>query len=183
MNTIPENVVHKNLDTSNDNEMSNFLNDLGLCLVLSETFFTPPNGGKVPIHTDFTTTFTDFIKINKTWGPENGKIIWYKCSKTYEYELSPKTITQGDIVVEYDNSSKITAAYEENCEVIHSANTNRASIVNTGCLHGTINPSNEPRWTICYVPAYIDKIESRNEWFDACIKWDDAIEIFKDYIE
>lgn len=183
MQSTPTSVVHKNLDTNDSFEMDAFLNQFGLCLVLSETFFTPPNGGRVPVHTDYTTYDTDFVKINKTWGPEDGKIVWYKSDKTFEYELSPRNIREDGVEVEYDNVSRITAAHLEDCTEVYSANTNKTSLVNTGCLHGTINPSNEPRWTMCYVPAYLDKIESRRDWYDACVKWNDAIKIFEDYLE
>lgn len=183
MNGTPETVIHNDLPIDYDSDMEVFLNTLGLTLIVVETFFTPPNGGKVPIHTDYTTHNTDFVKINKTWGPEDGHIVWWDCSETFEYELSPKMIDEKGVKVQYDASSTITSAFEENCKKLHSANTNKLSLVNTGCLHSTINPSNEPRWTICHIPAYLDKVATRKNWYDACVKWDDALEIFKDYLE
>jgi hypothetical protein len=179
----PEHVVHKNLPTDIDEYMSDFLKQFGLTLVIVETFFTPPNGGKVPIHTDYTTEFTNYVKINMTWGPEDGAIVWWDCDETFEYTLNPGNLDDGKTKVKYDNSSTILTAHEENCKIIHTANTNRPSLLNTGCLHSTINPSNEPRWTLCFIPAYRNKMDSRKNWFDACVKWEDAVEIFKDYLE
>jgi len=65
-------------------------------------------------------------------------------------------------------------AEEKDCTLLYEANTNRPSLVNVGVLHGTNNPTNSGRWTICFVPTTL------NEDF---IHWDDALNIFKNYIE
>lgn len=174
-NTDPDHVVHQNLDGHYDNNMENFLKQFGLELLLIECFYTPPNGGKVGIHTDFWWYETDFIKINQTWGPEDGEIVWWKCDKTYKVELDKDTHYIGDNKLTFDDTSKFLAAEEVDCKQIFSANTNRPSIVNTGILHSTINPSNQGRWTVCFIPVYKKSDESY-------VKWNDALEIFKDYL-
>ena len=43
---------------------------------------------------------------------------------------------------------------------------------NVGILHGTNNPTPEGRWTLSFIPQ-------KDEQY---IHWDDALEIFKDYL-
>lgn len=174
--TTPNHVVHQHLDGHYDNNIERFLKQFGLELLLTECFYTPPNGGKVPIHTDFWWYETDFVKINQTWGPDDGEIIWWNCKKTYEIVLDNNTYTIGNDTVTYADKAKVLRAEETDCKQIFSANTNRPSLVNTGVLHSTINPSNQGRWTVCFIPVYKQSDESY-------IKWDDAVNIFKDYID
>jgi hypothetical protein len=67
-NTTPDHVIHTQLETHYDKNMELFLKKHGLEILLIECFYTPPNGGKVPIHTDFWWYETDYVKINQTWG-------------------------------------------------------------------------------------------------------------------
>jgi hypothetical protein len=78
--------------------------------------------------------------------------------------------------VTYTDYAKILTADENDCKEIFSANTNRPSLVNTGVLHSTINPSNQGRWTLCFIPV-------RNKNSEDYISWNHAIEIFKDIID
>ena len=63
-------------------------------------------------------------------------------------------------------------ANENDCELLYEANTNHPSLVNVGILHGTNNPTPEGRWTLSFIPQ-------KDEQY---IPWDDALEIFKDYL-
>jgi hypothetical protein len=173
--TTPNHVIHTQLDTHYDNNMKEFLQSRGLDILLIECFYTPPNGGKVPIHTDFWWYETDFVKINKTWGPEDGKIVWWNCSKTNEIILDHNTYENNDNKVTYSDYAKILTADENDCTEIFSANTNLPSLVNTGVLHSTVNPSQQGRWTLCFIPVH-------NKNTEEYVKWSDAIDIFKDVI-
>ena len=65
-------------------------------------------------------------------------------------------------------------AEEEDCELLYEANTNRPSLVNVGVLHGTHNPTDTGRWTLCFVP-----VDKKRKF----LHWDTCIDIFKDYIQ
>jgi hypothetical protein len=175
-NTQPDHVVHEPLENHYDLNMVKFFKDHGLDLLLIECFYTPPNGGKVPIHTDFWWYETDYVKINQTWGPQDGEIVWWDCPTSYEVFLEPgENVTDAGEKITYNDKVRILTAKEEESKKLFSANTNKPSLVNTGILHSTINPSNEPRWTICFVPVY-DKAT------EAYVSWKDAENIFKDYL-
>jgi|TARA_B100000035_G_C20858613_1_gene490840 hypothetical protein len=178
-NSEQKTVMQKALPNHYDQNMVDFLAKFGMKLLMIECFFTPPNGGKVPIHTDFWWWETDFVKINKTWGPEDGKIIWYKASKTTPITVKPgkntSDVEPGESVVYQTDDVTILTASQKDCTPLYEANTNKPSLVNTGILHGTLNPSNEPRWTICFQPVW--DIET-----EAYVTWHEAMDIFKDYI-
>lgn len=171
-NTTPDHVVHEQIKIDDDQNMVNFLKQFGIDLMLVESFYTPPNGGKVPIHTDFWWYETDYVKINQTWGPDDGEIIWWNCSKTKEVLMEPKEYEN----LTYTDEIRVLTADEKDCKQIFSANTNKVSLVNTGVLHSTINPSNQPRWTICFVPAF--DVEN-----NVYVRWHEALEIFKEYLK
>jgi hypothetical protein len=139
--------------------------DLKIVLYLKEVFYTPPFS-KIPIHTDHG-TYTNHAKINITWGPEEGVIQWWKSNKVTHKLLNG-----------YENSTKEIHnnlwAEEKDCEFLFEANTNKPSLVNVGILHGTNNPTPHGRWTLCFVPT-----KNTGKF----IHWDEAIKIFKDYID
>ena len=68
---------------------------------------------------------------------------------------------------------RVLVSNPNDCTLVHQANTNTPSLVNVGQLHDTHNPTDQGRWTICFVPARGD------EYY---IYWDEALEIYKDYI-
>jgi hypothetical protein len=175
--TTPDHVIHQPLSDHYDINMQNFLKQFGLELLLTECFYTPPNGGKVPIHTDFWWYETDYVKINQTWGPVDGEIIWWECPTAYEVFLEPGDyVTDNGKELTYNDKVRILTANEEESKKLFSANTNKPSLVNTGILHSTINPSNQPRWTICFVPVYDIATE-------AYVSWKDAEIMFKEYLK
>ena len=142
-----------------------WFNDLGLILALKEVFYTPPHS-KIPIHTDHG-AYTHHAKINITWGPEEGVIQWWKSEKTYRKKMLGYAGATSEF---HDN----LWAKEEDCEFLFEANTNKPSLVNIGMLHGTNNPTDRGRWTLCLVPQ-----NQRGQF----IHWNTALEIFKDYLE
>lgn len=174
-NTTPNHVVHQPLDNYYDKNMVDFFHKHNMEILLIECFYTPPNGGKVPIHTDFWWWETDFVKINMTWGPDDGEIVWWKCDKTFEFEVSQGHYKHDDVELEYNDKIRVLTASPKNCTKLYSAVTNQPSLVNTGILHSTTNPSNQPRWTVCFVPVWDKKTE-------AYVTWDEALNIWKDYL-
>jgi hypothetical protein len=157
-------VKHLVVNELNYPDMDNFLFSLGLNCGCIECFYTPPYG-KVPIHTDHA-DYTNHVKINVSWGPEEGVIQWWKSS------IVEEKVINGD--------TENTSAYhhnlwakEEDCQLLYEVNTNRPSLVNVGVLHGTNNPTPYGRWTLCFVP----------KMGYSFITWDQSMEIFKDYIK
>lgn len=145
-------------------ELESFFNSLGLECYLKECFYTAPYS-KIPIHTD-RSSYTNHAKINITWGPEEGVIQWWHSDIVKHRVINQKN----DITNEYHDN---LWAEEKDCTLLYEANTNRPSLVNVGILHGTNNPTDRGRWTLCFVPTKIKQV----------IHWDDALQIFKDYIE
>ena len=106
--------------------------DLGLILNHKEVFYTPPFS-KIPIHTDHG-HYTNHVKINITWGPEEGVIQWWKSTKIRRMKMKGY---KNNTNAYHDN----LWADEKDCEFLYEANTNRPSLVNVGILHGTNNPT------------------------------------------
>jgi hypothetical protein len=146
-------------------EVEKWLYGLDLRCFLKECFYTPPFS-KIPIHTDHA-SYTNHAKINITWGPEEGVMQWWHSDIVHERVISGNT----------ENTSQYHHnlwAEEKDCTLLYEANTNKVSLVNVGVLHGTNNPTNQGRWTLCFVPVKQDR---------SFIHWDDALITFKDYIE
>lgn len=157
-------IQHHYINDYQCSDMDDFFKTFGLTCHLKECFYTPPNS-KIPIHTDHA-SYTDHTKINITWGPEEGVIQWWKSDIVREYQF-----VGGEYTKEKHHN---LWANEEDCELLYEANTNRPSLVNVGVLHGTNNPTNFGRWTVCFVPATPER---------EYLNWYRALEIFKDYIE
>jgi hypothetical protein len=148
-----------------DPNIESWLKKLGLECLKTEVFYTPPNGS-VPIHTDDYNdkddSPDDHVKINMTWGSEKATVRWWTSDKTYRWQ-DPKA--------DY-STQPILLAKEEDSTLVFERNTNKPSLLNVGVLHSTHNPTNEPRWTICFVPGYRGKM----------IKLKTALRIFKKFI-
>ena len=147
-----------------DQNVKSFFEDLGLECGQVEVVYTPPNS-EIPIHGDdynFKTKKCDsHVKLNITWGPEEGSVRFWKSKKTHVmiYRVEGKKILT-------------LAAEKEDSTMVYEANTNSPSLINVGELHSTYNPKDEPRWTLCFVPTIKGKI----------IKPYDALRIFDEFI-
>lgn len=162
-------VLHESIsgDHPITKNISKFFDSLGLYLIHSEYFYTPADGGKLLIHTD-NRYFDDQVKINVTWGPEEGVTRWWKTENPKELVMTPDD-SPTDLI------HKIYTADEEDCEMVYEANTNRPSLVSVGQLHSTYNPGNKGRYTMCFVPAYKSN--------DKHVQWDEAMKIFNNYLD
>jgi len=192
-----------------DTEVREWIESLGLRLIHTEAFFTPP-GQKIPIHTD--DLDRDHIKINLTWGPEEGVTRWWNSDNQMQVQDTKHAfaLLNGDTSLteqmsrdmeDPDNDfsknrdysqTPFRIAREEESTLILERNTNTPSILNVGELHSTYNPTNEGRWTICFVPAYHREktIENSSQLLvpsdrhenDSMLPFNEALEIFKDYV-
>lgn len=154
------------LDKEYSKKMSEWLGFFNLKLTNVDCFYTPPMG-KIPPHTD-SNSFNNQIKINITWGPEQGKTLWWKSDKYYK-----STYNGGESEL-MARSFDLLEAQEKDCELLYSANTNTPSLVNVGQLHSTYNPGPIGRHTLCFAIAFDNKIP---------VDWHSSIKIFKDFLK
>ena len=171
---------HQDIPYHKDGKMINFLAKLGLNILNTEVFYTP--GSKsLPIHID-NSELDNHVKINISYGPPEGATRWWKPlnfdhKKEYNEQFDDKLDEEGkkDLIGLKDTylQHRSIRLEEEECELLYEANTDKPSLVNVGAFHSSYNPTDEGRWTLCFV------IGKNNKY----LYWDDAMEIFKDYIE
>jgi|TARA_A100000164_G_C21864227_1_gene751691 hypothetical protein len=181
MDTVPDTVQHVDINPYRDPYMEKLHEDLGLYIHHTEVFYTPPNGGELPIHTD-EATYDDRAKINITWGPDVGTVRWWKSDKAKPItdldsakEMLGEEMTADEDFSERQHSNIL--AKKEDCTLVHEANTNTVSLINAGQLHSTWNPHpTEGRWTLCFVMA---SKSIRDGYY---LTFEEACEVYKDYI-
>jgi hypothetical protein len=157
------------LDTEADyaKPMLAWLKQFGLKCEFIESFYTPAGGGSIPPHTD-NAILTDMVKINITWGPEEGTTKWWSASRIRVFHATP------EITENTNKNQTCLLADEKDCTLLYSANTNRPSLIQVGAIHSTYNPGTVGRHTLCFL-LYTEDMEH--------LTWDNAMDIFKDYIE
>lgn len=146
-----------------------------------EGFYTPPNGGRVPLHSDTSTMpgDNDICKLNFTWGSLDSTTQWFKIkddSKIKKHYLDKADANQkfynAGIIPDIDITYVLFANHED-AELVHEVVIDRPSLLNISQLHSTWNPSpTEHRWTLCFTLLENKKL----------LSFDRALEIFKDYI-
>ena len=152
-------------------ELQNFLKSFKINITNIEAFYTKPNGGELPIHTDVA-MFDNRVKINLTWGPEEGRTRWWKAKDL-------KSL-QRNMIKNYKDFEFTDANHDnlmikkEDAELVYEASTNKLSLVNVGQLHSTYNPAGYGRWTLCFVLG---------EDSGLALTWKDAINRLRYYIE
>lgn len=178
-NEFPNDIKHFDINDYTDQKVVKWLHSLGLCITHTEVFYTPPNGGKLPIHSD-EATLDDHVKINITWGPEEGTMRWWEAKKTQVF-TDIEDIKANYKGIDIDAADAFShrqhtnvLAEEKDCNLVYETNTNRPSLVNVGVLHSTYNPTQLGRWTLCFVPGIPNGYKY--------IYWDEALEYFKNYI-
>lgn len=167
--TFWDDVQHIDLGSDNlySKKMINWLKQFGLTTSHVDMFYTPPNGGKIMIHTD-SNEFNDQTKINISWGPAEGVVRFWKTDK---YR---KLTTTYDEDSRAQHAMNLWVANEEDCELIYEANTDKASLVNSGTLHSTYNPGTVGRHTLTFHLAYING----NDF----VPWDTAEQLLKEFL-
>lgn len=164
-------------------EMPAWLDSLGLTLSnVIEGFYSAPNGGEVPIHSDTVTKPGEYdsVKINMTWGPANSVTKWWQVNE--ENNLIEIVHDQTEINKGFEQAGitpdiecyKCYSADLKNLTLVHEQVINAPSILNVGQLHSTFNPHpNEHRWTLSFTPLKDGKT----------IQFKDAIKIFETCLE
>lgn len=147
-----------------------------------EGFYTAPNGGMVPLHSDTATIpgVHDVCKLNFTWGPDDSTTRWYKIkdeSLLRRHYIDDDRINQmfhnAGIVPDIDIKYVLFADFKD-VDLVYEAIINRPSLLNISQLHSTWNPSpTEHRWTLCFT-----LLENKQ-----LVPFQRALEIFKDYID
>lgn len=156
----PPDEFYKKIHDYYDEKMYKFHEYLGLYVKHVDLIYTEP-GSKIPMHVDGP-MIDDHVKINKTWGPDEGVMRWWNPKNYFTHQL--------------DNSYyKTLVAYEEESELLFEVNTNKTSLVNVGRFHTTYNPSSQGRWTLSFIPAKKSNKEN--------VVWHEALEIYKEYID
>lgn len=176
-NVKPKELKHYDIPQHYDENMDKFLKPYNLKVINTEVFHTP-GGQKLPIHIDDWKE-DDHVKINISWGPPEGTTRWWKPNNFDNNEYNGSHNSEQDVnKLDYSNFSdrhhKSIIKTEEECELIYEANTDRPSLVNVGTFHSSYNPTKQGRWTLCFVLGY---------GLDNLLSWDEAENIFKDYIE
>jgi hypothetical protein len=127
-----------------------------------EAFYTPPNGGKLPIHTD-SANINDSVKVNWTYGAPGSKLIWWE-PKDDKYIKIVETVF----------GTRYMTIEENNCNMLYEAEINQPSLVNAGRFHSTYNPTNQGRWTLSL--PLLEKSTGKNVlWVDATAKFKEII--------
>ena len=141
-----------------------------------EGFYTPANGGKLPMHND-TPTISNATKINFTWGPDNSVTRWWKVKdESHLIPIHPDNsqIEAAGIVPDIVIHSAFHAK-EENCELVHEQVINKPSLMNIGQLHSTYNPDmTEDRWTLCFTLLHPNGDH---------VEFEEALKIFGSFID
>jgi hypothetical protein len=160
----PMNYCHVRVDQNQINpELISWFNSIGITFDWFEGFYTPPNGGKLPVHTD-TPNVCNVVKINWTYGAPNSKLIWWKPND----EKLIKT-------VKTDFGQEYLTIEEEHCTKLFEVAVKKPSLVNIGLFHSTYNPSPEGRWTLSLRLMSLDSTSR--------LTWDEAIEKLKIYFD
>lgn len=160
-----------------------WIEDFGLSISnVLEGFYTPPNGGRVPLHSDTSSMpgDNDTCKLNFTWGSMDSTTQWYKIkddSKIKKHYLDEADANQKfyEAGIEPDlDITYVLFADHDDADLVHEVVIDRPSLLNISQLHSTWNPSpTEHRWTLCFT-----LLENKTP-----ITFQRALEIFKDYIE
>ena len=177
--TEPTELKHHDINPYRDPLVDEFHKDLGLIINHTEVFYTPP-GASLPVHAD-DVTLDNHVKINITFGPEEGRIRWWQSNNTKvvtDTETAKQMLKDIDVKTADEFSEREhtnVLANRDECTLVYEANTNRPSLVNVGQLHDTYSPPHAGRWTLCFVPGWPNG--------HGYIYWDEAMEIYKDYID
>ena len=180
-NVKPKGLKHYDIPNHKDNNVTEFVKQFGLNVVNTELFYTP-GGKKLPIHID-NWREDNHVKINISWGPKEGTTRWWNApnfTNGDEYNSNYNSLKEFDNVKSEnfsDRHHRSIILEEKDCELVYEANTDKPSLVNVGTFHSSHNPTDEGRWTLCFILGY-----DKDDW-DNLVPWDKAVEIFKEFID
>lgn len=155
---------HVRYDLQPHSEFTAWLDSLNLEAGFSEAFRKSPGDPVYPWSTHLDgSEFDDHVKINFVHGHGTSKMIWVKLKEGYQYDI--KTTMVG---------TEYLWAPLENCDIVAEDQILQPTLVNAGQLHNVIDVS-EVRTCYSFMLRY--KNTRRR------LLWDDAIVLFKDYLE
>lgn len=144
-----------NLHDYRDSNIEELHNKIGIKTLIVEVVYTPPHSN-LPIHSD-SMPIDNHVKLNISWGDsEKAATRWWL----------PKDRTKTFTSFPINNN-------RDEYDLIYKAQTNFPCLINVGQLHDSYNPSNEGRWTLSHILAHHN---------NSLLQWDEAMEIYKDYI-
>lgn len=161
-----ETLLYRHITVSPDDvnpKLVEWFENIGIKFYLFEAFYTPPYGGKIPVHTD-TTEICNVAKINWTYGAPGSKLIWWKAK---DEKYIDKFYT------EFGN--EYLTAKQKHCKKVFEAEIKKPSLVNIGQFHSTYNPTDEGRWTLSLPLVTLD--DTRR------LTWDEAVELLQDHFD
>jgi hypothetical protein len=155
---------HVRYDMSLHPEFITWLASLGIEPGFAEVFKKTPTDIEYPwaLHVDGL-ELNDHVKINFVYGGGRGKMLWAK--------LKPEFTHRNKVTVV--NTAYLWAPMEE-CDILYSDSLLKPSIVNAGQLHTVVDVS-EDRIAYSFMLRYINSKKR--------LLWDDAITLFKEYID
>ena len=135
-----------------DEKITSFLETFNLFYSTKLLFFTGPHE-RINIHVDSNKDanylnetsdyFDNHAKLNFTWENENSSLQWWKTDDNNNLKVDTHTYEGG-------KTWKVIWAEENKCQMVYEKKINKPSIVNTGVLHSTHNPSDKERITLSY---------------------------------
>jgi len=144
-------------------ELINWLLNISVGIKHCEVFYLSPDSqSNHVIHLDGE-SFDDHVKLNFAYCETEELMNWF-IPKENAILISKKT----PIDTTYIETN------EDQCILVHQAIIGQPSLVNVGQLHN-ISDVKSPRYCFSFV---LSKLETNKR-----LTWDDAVEIFKDYIE
>lgn len=144
-----------------DPRLVEWLEELGLFVLLAEYFYTAPNK-VLRAHCD-TTQLSNLIKINWMFGGEDSWMDWY--------ELKPGCpLPQYETIIQ----TKFSMPNVEDVILTESFKIGKPSLINVGQIHGVRN-GKQPRYVYSFVIGVIATQQR--------LEWDQAKEIFAKYIK
>lgn len=157
-----------------------WVENLGLTISnVLEGFYTKPNYGSIPLHTDTNHVpgTHDLCKLNFTWGPSDSTTRWYRVKEesnliefVHDSAGINREIEKAGIIPDINVSSNYTAKWED-VDLVYEAVIDKPSLINVGQLHSTWNPSpDQHRWTLSF--TLLEKTE--------VLTFQRAIEVFKE---
>lgn len=155
---------HIEVDPADVNpDLVKWFENIGIKFHLFEAFYTPPFGGKIPIHTD-TPEVCDVVKINWTYGAPGSKLLWWE----------PKDIKYiDDFKTEFGN--QYLTAKQKHCKKLFEVEVKKPSLVNIGRFHSTYNPTEEGRWTLSLPLVNLENTRR--------LEWSEAVNILETYFD
>ena len=125
-------------DLAVDENLDKFLERYRLKIIHTEAHYVPPN----------TITFAHIdgsidskVKLNYIFGAKGSTMQWFK-------------LKDPDMVPSFNKTTLDTPYFRfeaDQIDLIYSAEVKQPSMVEVGVIHNVVNPTDEPRWCLCYM--------------------------------